>query len=100
MSASLAALDAIGFRACALLREHGVALAVRAGLHGEAAEVTVTDAESAWTCGATDLATAVQMAARRLGHADVVRWIDDALDALRRAPTLRPEGDGREVRTG
>lgn len=95
-----AALDAIGFRACALLCEHGVALAVRVPLRGEAAEVTVLAASGPWACGAHDLATAVQMAAQRLDHADVVRWIDDARATLRRAPTLRPEGDGREVRTG
>lgn len=104
MSASLAALDAIGLRACALLREHGVVLAATVGLHGEASEIRVraplnTTGES-WGYGAGDLATAAQMVAHRLGHADVVRWIDGALDALRRAPTLRPEGDGREVRTG
>lgn len=97
---SIAALDAIGFRACALLREHGVAMSVRVGLHGEAAEITIRDAAGPWTCGAWTLAEAVQMAAQRLDHADVVRWIDDARATLRRAPTLRPEGDGREVRTG
>jgi hypothetical protein len=100
VSAPLWSLDAIGFRACALLREHGVSLAVRVGLPVGIAEITVTDEESAWTCGAWDLATAVQMAAQRLGHADVVRWIDDARATLRRAPTLRPEGEAREVRTG
>jgi hypothetical protein len=41
VSASLAALDAIGFRACASLCERGVRLTARAGLHGEASEVRV-----------------------------------------------------------
>lgn len=94
MSASLAALDAIGFRACADLCERGVRLAARVGLHGEAAEVRVhaplSTTREPWGFGAGDLATAASLVAYRLGHLDLVDQITRERRALQTADTIPP----------
>jgi hypothetical protein len=94
VSASLAALDAIGFRACASLCERGVRLTARAGLHGEASEVRVRAPLSTtgepWGYGAGDLATAASLVAYRLGHLDLVDQITRERRALQTADTIPP----------
>lgn len=94
MSASLAALDAIGFRACASLCERGVRLTARTGLHGEASEVRVhapmNPAGESWGFGAGDLATAASCVAYRLGHLDLVDQIARERRALQTADTIPP----------
>ena len=96
MSATLSALDAIGFRACASLCERGVRLTASVGLHGEASEVRVLAPLSTtgqpWGFGAGDLATAASLVAFRLGHRDVVNQIGREREALQNADTIPPPG--------
>lgn len=85
-----ASLDAIGLRACLALHDRGVRVTARLGLAHEASEVTVTDDEGVWTCGAGDLATAASAAAHRLGHHDLVTQIAAERRALQTADTIPP----------
>lgn len=91
---STAALDAIGFRACASLCERGVVLAATVGLRGEASEVRVRAPLSTtgepWGYGAGDLATAASCVAHRLGHLDLVDQIARERTALQTAATIPP----------
>lgn len=91
---STAALDAIGLRACAALRERGVVLTATVGLRGEASEIRVRAPLSTtgepWGYGAGDLATAASCVAHRLGHTDVVAQIAAERRALQTADTIPP----------
>lgn len=93
---STAALDAIGLRACAALRERGVVLTARVGLHGEASAVHVraplSSSGQPWGFDAGDLAVAAQCVAYRLGHLDVVDHVTRERAALQTADTIPPPG--------
>ena len=94
MSATLASLDAIGFRACASLCERGVVLTATVGLRGEASEVRVRAPLSTtgepWGYGAGDLATAASCVAHRLGRIDIAAQITRERAALQTADTIPP----------
>jgi hypothetical protein len=94
VSATLASLDAIGLRACASLRERGVALTATVGLRGEASEVRVrlplSTTGEPWGYGAGDLATAASLVAHRLGHRDIADQIARERAALQTADTIPP----------
>ena len=82
------ALDALGYRAAALLREGGARIEVET--LGRAARCAcVVDGETL-SATAEHALDAVRWVAERIGRTDVVRWIDAQRDALRRAETVRP----------
>ena len=93
---STAALDAIGLRACAALRERGVVLTARVGLNGEASAVHVraplSSSGQPWAFDAGDLAVAAQCVAHRLGHFDIVDQVTRERAALQTADTIPPPG--------
>lgn len=95
LRAELPALDAIGTRAAAILRESGVTLLVDARVEG-AVMVTVRDEDRDWTVGARHVADAVTTVAARLGRSDVVRWVTDMREALRRADTMPAPAGGND----